>query len=126
MIEKIATDKSPSAIGPYSQGMVFDKFVFTSGQIPLDAKTGEVCGSDITVQTECALKNVQAVLEAGGSCLENVLKTTCFLSDMANFAPFNSVYETFFTGKPARSCFAVKELPKGVLVEVEAIAVKKD
>ncbi len=120
---KIETNKAPGAIGPYSQGMVSGKLVFTSGQIPLDPKTGEIAGDTIEAQSEQALKNLQAVLEAGGAALSTVVKTTCFLSDMGNFAAFNAVYSKYFTGEcPARSCVAVKTLPKGVLVEVEAIA----
>ena len=120
---KIETNKAPGAIGPYSQGMVSGKLVFTSGQIPLDPKTGEIAGDTIEAQSEQALKNLQAVLETGGAALSTVVKTTCFLSDMGNFAAFNAVYSKYFTGDcPARSCVAVKTLPKGVLVEVEAIA----
>ena len=120
---KIETNKAPGAIGPYSQGMVSGKLVFTSGQIPLDPKTGAIVGNTIEEQSEQALKNLQAVLEAGGAALSAVVKTTCFLSDMGNFAAFNAVYAKYFTGDcPARSCVAVKTLPKGVMVEVEAIA----
>ena len=120
---KIETNKAPGAIGPYSQGMVSGKLVFTSGQIPLDPKTGEIAGDTIEAQSEQALKNLQAVLKAGGAALSTVVKTTCFLSDMGNFAAFNAVYSKYFTGDcPARSCVAVKTLPKGVLLEVEAIA----
>ena len=120
---KIETNNAPGAIGPYSQGMVSGKLVFTSGQIPLDPKTGAIVGNTIEEQSEQALKNLQAVLEAGGAALSTVVKTTCFLSDMGNFAAFNVVYAKYFTGDcPARSCVAVKTLPKGVMVEVEAIA----
>ncbi len=120
---KIETNKAPGAIGPYSQGMVTGRLVFTSGQIPLDPITGAIVGETIEEQSEQALKNLQAVLEAGGASLESVVKTTCFLSDMGNFAAFNGVYAKFFTGDcPARSCVAVKTLPKNVLVEVEAVA----
>ena len=120
---KIETNKAPGAIGPYSQGMVTGRLVFTSGQIPLDPATGNLVGETIEEQSEQALKNLQAVLEAGGASLESVVKTTCFLSDMGNFAAFNGVYAKFFTGDcPARSCVAVKTLPKNVLVEVEAVA----
>lgn len=120
---KIETNRAPGAIGPYSQGMVSGKLVFTSGQIPLDPATGAIVGDTIEAQSEQALKNLQAVLEAGGASLATVVKTTCFLSDMGNFAAFNGVYAKFFTGDcPARSCLAVKTLPKGVLVEVEAVA----
>ncbi len=122
MIKTIETSNAPGAIGPYSQGKVFGNLVFSSGQIPLDPTTGEVAENDITVQTELVIKNLKAVLEAGGSSLENVIKTTCFLSDMNDFAAFNEVYSKYFTSKPARSCVAVKTLPKNVLCEVEAIA----
>ena len=122
-MKKIETSKAPGAIGPYSQGMVSGKLVFTSGQIPLDPATGAIVGETIEAQSEQALKNLQAVLEAGGASLATVVKTTCFLSDMGNFAAFNGVYAKYFTGDcPARSCVAVKTVPKGVLVEVEAIA----
>ena len=122
-MKKIETSKAPGAIGPYSQGMVSGKLVFTSGQIPLDPATGAIVGETIEAQSEQALKTLQAVLEAGGASLATVVKTTCFLSDMGNFAAFNGVYAKYFTGDcPARSCVAVKTLPKGVLVEVEAIA----
>ena len=122
-MHKIETTKAPGAIGPYSQGMTSGRLVFTSGQIPLDPKTGAIVGSTIEVQSEQALQNLQAVLEAGGASLQTVIKTTCFLADMGDFAAFNAVYARFFTGDcPARSCVAVKTLPKGVLVEVEAIA----
>ena len=120
---KIETSKAPGAIGPYSQGMVSGGLVFTSGQIALDPATSAVVGDTIEAQSEQALKNLQAVLEAGGASLGTVVKTTCFLADMADFAAFNAVYARFFTGDcPARSCVAVRSLPKGVLVEVEAIA----
>lgn len=121
-MKKISTDKAPAAIGPYSQAIVVGNLVFTSGQIPLDPETGAVVGETIEEQTHRVCKNLSAVLEAEGLTLENVIKTTCFLSDMANFAAFNGVYAEYFTGKPARSCVAVRELPKGVLVEVEVIA----
>ena len=122
-MKKIEITNAPGAIGPYSQGMVSGKLVFTSGQIPLDPQTGAIVGDTIEAQSEQALKNLQAVLEAGGASLASVVKTTCFLSDMGNFAAFNAIYAKFFTGDcPARSCVAVKTLPKNVLVEVEAIA----
>ena len=122
-MNKIETCKAPGAIGPYSQGMTSGKLVFTSGQIPLDPATGAIVGETIEAQSEQALKNLQAVLEAGGAGLGTVVKTTCFLADMNDFAAFNTVYAKFFTGDcPARSCVAVKTLPKNVLVEVEAIA----
>ncbi|MBR3137347.1 MAG: RidA family protein [Clostridia bacterium] len=122
-MKKIETNKAPGAIGPYSQGMTACKLVFTSGQIPLDPDTGAIVGETIEEQSEQVLKNLQAVLEVGGAALETVIKTTCFLSDMGNFAAFNGVYAKYFKGDcPARSCVAVKTLPKNVLVEVEAIA----
>ncbi len=124
MVQNISTDKAPAAIGPYVQGTVFSNLVFTSGQIPLSPATGEVVGSDITAQAEQSCKNVAAILDAAGSSIENVLKTTCFIADMADFPAFNAVYEKYFTGCPARSCVAVKTLPKNVLCEIEAIAVK--
>lgn len=117
----IETTKAPGAIGPYCQGYCVNGFVFTSGQIPVDPATGEI-PEGIEAQAEQSCKNVQAILEAGGSDLTKVIKTTCFLSDMADFAAFNTVYAKFFTGKPARSCVAVKTLPKNVLCEIEAIA----
>ena len=122
MATKIETANAPAAIGPYSQAMVFHNIVFTSGQIPVDPKTGEIEGNDISEQAEQVMKNLGAVLTAAGSSFEAVIKTTCFLSDMANFAEFNTVYAKYFTTNPARSCVAVKTLPKNVLVEVEAIA----
>ncbi len=124
MINTIETSNAPGAIGPYSQGKTFGDLVFTSGQIPIDPKTGEIAENDITVQTELVMKNLKAVLEAGGASLDTVIKTTCFLSDMGDFAAFNEVYAKYFTSKPARSCVAVKTLPKNVLCEVEAIAAK--
>ena len=119
---KVHTDKAPAAIGPYSQAMVVGKLVYTSGQIPLDPVSGEMVGENVTQQAHQVCKNMKAVLEEAGSSLENVVKTTCFLADMADFAAFNAVYAEYFTGHPARSCVAVKTLPKGVLVEVEVIA----
>lgn len=118
----ISTEKAPAAIGPYSQGMIVGKFVYTSGQIPLDPTTGAVTGDTIEVQTELVLKNLSAVLEAADSSLNHIVKTTCFLADMGDFAAFNAIYEKYITGKPARSCVSVKALPKNVLVEVEAVA----
>ena len=117
----IATTNAPGAIGPYSQGMIVNGFVYTSGQIPVDPATGNV-PEGITAQAEQSCKNVGAILEAAGTGFEKVFKTTCFLADMGDFAQFNAVYEKYFTGKPARSCVAVKGLPKGVLCEVELIA----
>ncbi|MBR5529731.1 MAG: RidA family protein [Oscillospiraceae bacterium] len=119
----IATEKAPGAIGPYSQGYVVNGFVYTSGQIPVDPATGEV-PEGITAQTERSCQNVGAVLEAAGVGFEQVFKTTCFLADMGDFAAFNEVYAKYFVSKPARSCVAVKTLPKGVLCEIEAIAAK--
>ncbi len=124
MLEVISTKEAPAAIGPYSQAIAAGGIVFTSGQIAIVPATGEIAQGDITVQTEQVMKNLGAVLTAAGSSFENVVKTTCFLSDMADFAAFNAVYEKYFTGKPARSCVAVRQLPKNVLVEVEAIALK--
>ena len=117
----IATDKAPGAIGPYSQGYISNGFVYTSGQIPVDPATGEVPAS-IEEQAAQSCKNVGALLEAAGSGFDKVIKTTCFLADMADFAAFNAVYAEFFTSKPARSCVAVKDLPKVVKCEIEAIA----
>jgi 2-iminobutanoate/2-iminopropanoate deaminase len=122
MSNKIHTDKAPAAIGPYSQAVVVDRLIFTSGQIPLDPATGCMVGESITEQTHRVCQNLEAVLAAAGATMQDVVKTTCFLSDMADFAAFNEVYASFFTEKPARSCVAVKTLPKGALVEVEVIA----
>ena len=119
----IATPNAPGAIGPYSQGWTVGDFVYTSGQIPVDPATGAV-PEGIAAQAEQSCKNVGAILEAAGSGLEQVFKTTCFLADMADFAAFNEVYARYFTTKPARSCVAVKDQPKGVLCEIEAIALK--
>ena len=117
----IATEKAPGAIGPYSQGFVTNGFVYTSGQIPVNPADGTI-PAGIAAQAQQSCKNVGAILEAGGSSFEKVVKTTCFLADIAAFAAFNEVYAKFFTSKPARSCVAVKDLPKGVLCEIEAIA----
>lgn len=117
----ISTTNAPGAIGPYSQGMVVNGFVYTSGQIPVNPATGEI-PAGIAAQAEQSCKNVGAILEAAGSSFEKVFKTTCFLADMGDFAAFNEVYAKYFISKPARSCVAVKDLPKGVLCEVEAIA----
>ena len=117
----IATEKAPGAIGPYSQGFVTNGFVYTSGQIPVNPADGTI-PAGIAAQAQQSCKNVGAILEAGGSSFEKVVKTTCFLTDIADFAAFNEVYAKFFTSKPARSCVAVKDLPKGVLCEIEAIA----
>lgn len=118
---KIETNQAPGAIGPYSQGYVAGGFVFTSGQIPVDPVTGEI-PEGIAAQAERSCRNVAAILNAAGSDLSRVVKTTCFLAEMGDFATFNEVYANFFTGKPARSCVAVKTLPKNVLCEIEAIA----
>ena len=117
------TDKAPAAIGPYSQGCESNGIVFTSGQIPVNPADGTV-PEGIAAQAEQSCRNVGAILESAGLSFENVIKTTCFLADMGDFAAFNAVYEKFFVSKPARSCVAVKALPKGVLCEVEAIAVR--
>lgn len=119
----LSTDKAPGAIGPYSQGYEVNGFVFTSGQIPVNPENGEV-PEGIAAQAEQSCKNVGAILESAGTGFDKVFKTTCFLADMGDFAAFNEVYAKYFTSKPARSCVAVKTLPKGVLCEVEAIAVK--
>jgi len=117
----IDTKNAPGAIGPYSQGFITNGLVFTSGQIPVNPANGEV-PKGITAQTEQSCKNVAAILEAAGSGMDKVVKTTCFLADIADFAAFNEVYAKYFTSKPARSCFAVRDLPKGVLCEIECIA----
>ena len=121
-MKKIHTDNAPAAIGPYSQAIVHGDLVFTSGQIPINPTTGNVDAQGITAQTEQVMHNLEAVLIAAGSSFDKAIKTTCFLSDMGDFAAFNEVYAKYFTKKPARSCVAVKALPKGVLVEVEVIA----
>lgn len=118
---KIETTKAPGAIGPYSQGYIVNGIVYTSGQIPVDPISGEI-PAGIAAQAEQSCRNVAAILEAAGSDLTKVIKTTCFLADMGDFAAFNEVYAKYFTGKPARSCVAVKTLPKNVLCEIEAIA----
>ena len=119
----ISTTNAPGAIGPYSQGWVVGDMVFASGQIPVNPATGEV-PEGIAAQTEQSCKNVAALMEAAGVTMDNVVKTTCFRADIADFAAFNEVYAKYFTSKPARSCVAVKDLPKGVLCEIEAIAAK--
>lgn len=119
----IRTTNAPGAIGPYSQGYEANGFVFTSGQIAIIPETGEIA-EGIQAQTEQCCKNVGAILEAAGCGFDNVIKTTCYLADMGDFSTFNEIYGSYFTSKPARSCVAVKELPKGVLCEVEAIAIK--
>ena len=118
----VKTDTAPAAIGPYSQAMIFGNLVFTSGQIPLSLESGQISGSSITEQTEQVIKNLGAVLKAAGSSIDKVIKTTCFLTDMNDFAAFNDVYAKYFTGKPARATVAVKQLPKNALVEIEAVA----
>ena len=125
MIKKVVTDKAPAAIGPYSQGIVVGDMLFSSGQIALDPVTGEVVGNNIVEQTQQVMKNLGAILEAAGVGYDKVVKTTCFLADMEDFAVFNQIYAGYFTEKPARSCVAVKELPKGALVEVEVVAEKE-
>ena len=122
-MKTIHTDKAPAAIGPYSQAIAAQGFIYTSGQIALNPQTGAIVAEDIEKQTEQAIQNLKAVLEAAGSSLENVVKTTCFLQHMSDFAAFNGVYEQYFTGKPARSCVEVDALPKDALVEIEAVAV---
>ncbi|MBQ7780431.1 MAG: RidA family protein [Lachnospiraceae bacterium] len=121
-MEKIVTDKAPAAIGPYSQAVVAGDFLFASGQIPINLATGEIEGADIKEQAERVMQNIGEVLKAAGTDYTQVVKTTCFLADMDDFVPFNTVYAKYFTEKPARSCVAVKELPKNVLCEVEVIA----
>ncbi|MBR5931352.1 MAG: RidA family protein [Lachnospiraceae bacterium] len=121
-MKKITTEKAPAAIGPYSQGYSVNGFVFTSGQIPIDPATGEIAGSTIQEQARQSCINVGEILKAEGLSFEQVVKTTCFLADMDDFAAFNEIYAEYFTGNPARSCVAVKTLPKGVLCEIEAIA----
>ena len=121
-IMKIATEKAPSAIGPYSQAVVCGNMVFTSGQIPINPQSGNVEAVTIEEQTEQVMQNLGEVLKASGSSFEKAVKTTCFLADIADFTAFNGVYAKYFTTKPARSCVAVKDLPKGVKVEVEVIA----
>ena len=122
-MKKIETEKAPGAIGPYSQGYMAGGLVITSGQLPVDPATGEMPES-IAAQAEQSCKNVGAILEAAGVCFADVIKTTCFLANMSDFAAFNEVYAKYFVSKPARSCVAVKDLPKGALCEIEAIAEK--
>lgn len=125
MSQKVQTDKAPAAIGPYSQAVLAGNLVFTSGQIPLNPESGLIEGQNITEQTHRVCKNLEAVLTAAGSSLKKTVKTVCFLSNMADFTAFYQVYAQYFTEKPARSCVAVKDLPKGALVEVEVIAEKE-
>ena len=121
-MKKVATEKAPAAIGPYSQAVIAGGLVYTSGQIAIDPAVGDLVAGDIRVQTEQVMKNLGAVLAAAGSSYEKAIKTTCFLANIADFAAFNEIYGKYFTEKPARSCVAVKDLPKGALVEVEVIA----
>lgn len=123
MIKAIFTKNAPAAIGPYSQAVIAGNTVYASGQIPIIPATGEIAQGDIAVQTEQVMKNIGAILDAAGTNFSNAVKTTCFLADMNDFAAFNAVYGKYFTGKPARSCVAVKNLPKNVLVEVEVTAI---
>lgn len=122
MFQVTSTPNAPAAIGPYSQGITANGFLFASGQVPLMPGSGEVVGTTIEEQADRACKNIQAILEANGLTFEDVVKTTCFLADMGDFGAFNAVYEKYFVSKPARSCVAVRELPKKVLCEVEIIA----
>ncbi len=122
MLQKISTDKAPAAIGPYSQGIIAGNMLYASGQIPINPATGEIEGEDIKAQARLVMKNIGALLLAAGTDYTQVVKTTCFLADMNDFAAFNEVYAEYFTEKPARSCVAVKTLPKNVLCEVEVIA----
>ena len=126
MLKYVDTKNAPAAIGPYSQGIILNGIAFFSGQIPLSPETGEVVGTTIKEQTEQVMQNVKALLESQGASFTDVVKTTCFLADMGDFAAFNEIYAKYFTGKPARSCVAVKDLPKGVLCEVETIAAVKE
>lgn len=126
MLKYVDTKDAPAAIGPYSQGIILNGIAFFSGQIPLSPETGEVVGTTIEEQTEQVMQNVKALLESQGASFTDVVKTTCFLADMGDFAAFNEIYAKYFTGKPARSCVAVKDLPKGVLCEVETIAAVKE
>ena len=123
MLKVIETPKAPAAIGPYSQAIVQGGTLYTSGQIPIDAASGEIAGEDIQSQAEQVMKNISFILEEAGTNFENVVKTTCFLADMGDFNIFNQVYSRYFVNKPARSCVAVKTLPKNVLCEVEVITV---
>lgn len=122
MLRKVSTTKAPAAIGPYSQGIIAGKTLYASGQIPIDPATGEIKGSDIMEQARQVMRNVGAILSEAGYTYKDVVKTTCFLANMEDFTAFNGVYEKYFTEKPARSCVAVKALPKNVLCEVEVIA----
>lgn len=121
-MKTVTTDKAPAAIGPYSQAKIAGGFVFTSGQIPVNPATSQIESKDIEGQTHQVCKNIKALLEAANSSLDKVIKTVCFLADIADFAKFNDVYKLYFTSNPARSCVAVKDIPKGCLVEIETIA----
>lgn len=121
-MKTVSTDKAPAAIGPYSQAKIVGGLVFTSGQIPVNPANGLIEANDVAGQTEQSCKNVAALLEAAGSSIDKVVKTVCFLADIKDFAAFNAVYAKYFTSSPARSCVAVKDIPKGCLVEIEAIA----
>ncbi len=121
-MKTISTDKAPAAIGPYSQAKIAGGLIFTSGQIPVNPASGIIEANDISGQTEQVCKNVKALLEAAGSSVDKVVKTVCFLADIKDFAAFNAVYAQYFTSSPARSCVAVKDIPKGCLVEIEAVA----
>lgn len=121
-MKTISTDKAPAAIGPYSQAKISGNFVFASGQIPVNPATGKIEEFDITAQTKRVCENVKALLAAAGSSMDKVVKTTCFLADIADFSDFNDIYKDYFTSCPARSCVAVKDIPKGCLVEIEVIA----
>lgn len=123
MFQYTDTKNAPGAIGPYSQAILSNGFLYASGQIPINPATGKIEAEDITQQTEQACKNVSAILEANGMTFDNVIKTTCFLAEIADFAAFNEVYANYFSSKPARSCVAVKDIPKGALCEIEIIAV---
>lgn len=125
MLNHVSTPKAPAAIGPYSQAVWAGNFLYLSGMMPIDPSTGALEPADITVQASRIMKNIEAVLSEAGLTQDNVVKTTCFLSDMGNFAAFNAVYGEYFSSKPARSCVAVKDLPKNALVEVEVIAYKE-
>ena len=124
MFQVTSTDRAPAAIGPYSQAILVNGMLFASGQIPIDPATGAISGTTVAQQAEQSCKNVAAILEANGLGFENVIKTTCFLADIADFGAFNEVYGLYFTSKPARSCVAVKDIPKGALCEIEIIAAK--
>ena len=123
MLKVISTENAPAAIGPYSQAIVVNGMLYTSGQIPIDPKVGAIVASTIEQQAEQVMQNLAAVLDAAGSSFDKVIKTTCFLADMKDFAAFNAIYAKYFTANPARSCVAVKDLPKAALVEVELIAI---